>query len=282
MRLRDEYNYIRIENEVDVVPEARSVRETGHTPMEQAPVSELVGYQENGSLDGKLRHVKSAGTSVKSAKMLSLMTVTVAGGAIVGVVALPSSAPTQAELQAEILGLRATSTAIYYELAVGYDDGTYYEGDEITIVLSNDFSGERKEIGYSGAEGVFEGLVPGTDYTMYVMNGDSLLVQKSITTIVLRQEVRFVEWECHCAQDGYFYFEMDYLDEAGTWTGFKAVLQDEYGNVAECEFVNAETQRLDVENCYLRGEVATLTIRASVEEGDELVWTEIYVEQVQI
>ncbi len=280
MRLRNEYNYIRIENEADALPETRRVLETEREPVEQPSTIELAGYQESGSLDEAQIKPKAVSGGLKGAKMLSLMTATVAGGVVVGAVTLPGI--TQQTLQAEILSLHATGTAIYYEISVENKDGSYYEGDDVKIVVSNEFTKRKTTIENGVAKGSFEGLKPNMPYTVSVMKGNSTLVKKSITTLQLTQEVRFVEWDCRCAEDGYFYFEMDYLDETGTWTGFKAVLEDEYGNVAECEFTSAEEQRLDVENSYLRGEIATLTIHASVGEGNSIEWTEIYVEEVNI
>ena len=286
MRHRDEYNYIRIDNEVDGVPETRPVREVDFDPEEQPSVIELSGYQENGDLgedesaEKKPIQLKLDDERGKRLKMISLMTATIAGGVVVGVVALPGF--TQETLHAEILSLHATGTAIYYEISVENKDGSYYEGDDVKIVVFNEFTKHKVTIEYGLAEGVIEGLKPNMPYTVSVMRGNSTLVKKSITTLQLRQEVRFVEWECRCAEDGYFYFEMDYLDEMGTWTGFKAILEDEYGNVAECAFASAEEQRLDVENSYLRGEIATLTIHASVGEGDAVEWTEIYTVEVEI
>ena len=88
----------------------------------------------------------------------------------------------------------------------------------------------------------------GEDVVEFHCHGGETIAQKSVYTRFSEAKLDGFTYECKCAVDGYFYFDLDYVDKRGEWLYFSAMLMDEYGNAAYCEFTDNpdEKQRIDV------------------------------------
>lgn len=77
-----------------------------------------------------------------------------------------------------------------------------------------------------------------------------------------RVESRFdsVTGACHCGEDGYYYFRMNFRDDLGSFDSFEARIEDRYGNSSECTFSDNlhDEQKIFVLN--LQGSEATLIL----------------------
>lgn len=88
-----------------------------------------------------------------------------------------------------------------------------------------------------------------------------------------------VEGECHCGQDGYYYFTLIYKDDYGIFEGFKAYIEDAEGNKFDCLELNDtnahEQHRISVVNAassacklvvtyYIKGEIQPKTVVTNI------------------
>ena len=88
-----------------------------------------------------------------------------------------------------------------------------------------------------------------------------------------------VEGECHCGQDGYYYFTLIYSDDYGIFEGFKAYIEDAQGNKFECLDLNDdnahEQHRISVVDAassacklvvtyYVKGEIQPKTVVTNI------------------
>ncbi len=83
--------------------------------------------------------------------------------------------------------------------------------------------------------------------------------------------LRAVEHECRCAVDGTSHFRLDFIDENGYWSDFRATLTDAFGNLSECDFSDAPTEEhtLAVNDAGMRGNTAVLRIVCTTTETTE-------------
>ncbi|MCR5309593.1 MAG: hypothetical protein K6E21_05750 [Bacilli bacterium] len=88
-----------------------------------------------------------------------------------------------------------------------------------------------------------------------------------------------VKGECHCGEDGYYYFTLIYSDDYGIFEGFQAYIEDASGNKSECldlDDSNAHEQhRISVVNMassacklvvtyYVKGEIQPRTVVTNI------------------
>ena len=236
-------------------------------PLEtnNATISELYDYEEASAapifnqptdLHNAPEHGVDKPRSPKKKNPINLMTSFVATVTVAGTVAVTTL--TGSDLKAKITNLSATDTAVVYRVELE----ELPEGESVTIVIFNDFIRYEQPLENTVGEGIFDGLKPGVKYTLAVKDGGETIAQKSVYTRFSEAKLDGLTYECKCAVDGYFYFDLDYVDKRGEWQDFSATLTDEYGNTAYCEFTDNpdERQQMDVAGANLRGATATLFV----------------------
>lgn len=242
--MKDELNPLETNNET--ISELYDYEEASAAPIFNQP-TDLHNAPEHGA--DKLR-------SPKKKNPINLMTSFVATVTVAGTVAVTTL--TGSDLKAKITNLAATDTAVVYRVELE----ELPEGESVTIVIFNDFIRYEQPLENTVGEGIFDGLKPGVKYTLAVKDGGETIAQKSVYTRFSEAKLDGLTYECKCAVDGYFYFDLDYVDKRGEWQDFSATLTDEYGNTAYCEFTDNpdERQQMDVAGANLRGETATLFV----------------------
>lgn len=82
-----------------------------------------------------------------------------------------------------------------------------------------------------------------------------------------------IEGECHCSEDGYYYFKLNFYDDYGIFSNFQARIEDGQGNVSECTTLNDdnahEQQKILVAN--MKSSKCTLYVTCDVH--DEKTYT---------
>lgn len=183
---------------------------------------------------------KKRGGTASLASLFVAATVVVAAGAVM---------LSQPDVSAEIAA-QATDVAVTYEIEIISEKA-------LEVVLYNDFTRRVFPLEQGANHGVFENLHPDVEYTLAVVGnfgfGERRLSEKKVRTSALPPpppvtEWRGVEHECRCYLDGYFYFRMDFIDENGYYSDFRATLTDVDGNVSVCTFGEDlhDWQRIDV------------------------------------
>lgn len=167
---------------------------------------------------------------------------------------------------AEIVKASASDTTVTYEVSVE-------EGDDLNVVLYNDFTRRENALAYGTNTGEFDDLKPGMSYTIAVVEqsafGERTVTKMSVKTDLLPPPKPVSVWngithECTCSVDGYFHFTMDFEDENGYFTDFEASLTDDFGNISHCEFSEDlhGDQRIDVTlKAGLKGSSATFALK---------------------
>ncbi len=164
----------------------------------------------------------------------------------------------------------------------------------VKAVLYNDFTERTVELNEGEHAGSFESLKPGLKYTLAVVQegafGDKTLIEKVVYTSKVPTYVPKTEWygvshECTCNVDGRFHFTMEFVDELGYYSDFKATLTDAQGNVGICTFTDdlkgEQSIDITVEN-YLVGNTATFVIACTSTEGGVSREIELYRSEVKI
>ncbi len=182
------------------------------------------------------------------------------------------SVGTAEEGSATIKNARATDTTIACEVEA--------TGENLQLVLYNDFIRLAEPIEAGGGAEEFTGLKPSMEYTLAVVGegafGETTLTEMTVSTNALPEpvsEIYGVEHKCTCSVDGYFHFTIDFIDEAGVFSDFSASLTDAYGNVSECAFtenVHADQHICVTVGANLLGKTADLLITCK-RAGEELV-----------
>lgn len=187
-------------------------------------------------------------------------------------------------VNAEFLSLAATDEAVSYTVNV--------EGDKQSeLVLYNDFT--RREVTLSSGEntGEISGLKPNMKYTVAVVYqsavGEMTVVKDSVRTEEKRAAAApvpvsafySVSHECTCNVDGYFHFTLDFIDENGYWSDFKATLEDAYGTVSTCNFTEDlhGEQSIDVVlEARLSGNTARFTLSFKMDSPEHCPNTDLF------
>lgn len=187
----------------------------------------------------------------RQATLTSLAGFLVAATVAVAGTAAFASLPAAAEITAQ-----AMHTSVVYRVEVT-------EGEDLDVVLYNDFVRFSRPLAAGTNSGVFEDLLSDAEYTVAVV-GETAFGEKTVASTKVRTteapdpvtEWRGVDYECLCGYDGYFHFRMDFTDGRGEYSGFEASVTDESGRVSYCVFgadLHAE-QRIDVaDNVQLYG-----------------------------
>lgn len=134
--------------------------------------------------------------------------------------------------------------------------------DDLTIVLSNDFTNRKVSVTDANEKGSFNDLKMDTSYTISVVkkttfSKETLIKEKLKTSKYIERTTKFnsVTYECKCSIDGYFYFSMDLIDENNFFSNYKATLTDSYGNTSSVEFSNPNVeQKIEVYEHGIKGE----------------------------
>lgn len=215
--------------------------------------------------------------SKKSGRITTFLTSATAIAVLGAAVTVPKTSAS-----AEIAEVWATDTQIGY--VVNVEEFT----DSLKLVVYNDFTRRECELSEGENEGSVEGLKPQMKYTIAVVTHGAFGEQSvSEKTVYTQKELppKVTEWrgvthECTCDVDGYFHFTMDFVDELEIWTVFYAVLIDEYGNIAECEFTSDlhGEQLIDVVGGGLMGTNAEFIVMCIENEEEKILYTT----QVQI
>ncbi len=164
---------------------------------------------------------------------------------------------------AEIISAKAGNNSVSYEVEVE-------SGEELNIVLYNDFIRREQSLSQGTNSGEFVDLGPGLSYTLAVMGknafGETTIAETTVKTSLSPDPVtvwRQLTYGCTCGVDGYFHFTMDFIDENGYFSDFEASLTDDYGNVSECVFAEDlhADQKIGVTvGAYLYGKRATFRL----------------------
>ena len=230
--------------------------------LEQIEVKETEIVNEIGGSNTSIKNSK------KKNKIFSLLTTTtttvIVGGALIGVTNLVN-----VNLDAKFLSLKFEDSVIKYELEV--ED--YKKENQLIIYLYNEDETVllRYEVDEIIEEDIISGFVPldiedinqkliENDVVTYYfeLKGDvGLGVERSFDRYRLEingmtsvfNEV--THW-CNCKDDGYYYFKMDFIDDYGLFSDFKAYIIDKGDNKFECELSNNlhEEQKIYVKTAY--------------------------------
>ncbi len=208
--------------------------------------------------------------------------------AAVAVVAVASSGVFAPKGSAEIVDVSVTDTQVAYDVTVE-------QGENLSIVLYNDFTKRQTALEQGENSGVFTGLKPGVSYTLAVVTpaafgSGKTVAERSVKTELLPppepQSVwRGVAHVCTCAVDGYFHFTMDFDDPNGYFTDFSATLTDGEGNVSSCVFTEDLHAEQSIDVCLkagLAGKRATFTLTYRTSDPSSAVNTVVYSTEVTI
>ncbi len=211
-------------------------RESAEAPRERAP-EEMSGGGDNRSAREYVEAQESAGRAVKR-KHTGLPTGLAAVFAVTVAAVAVTSAANAPKGEAAIGSASVTDTTVSYLVEVT-------EGEDLRVVLYNDFTRREAPLLPGSNEGVFSDLQPAMQYTLAVLGegafGETELAARAVRTDALPTAPPalgfYGVWsECTCAIDGCFHFKLDFEDEGGVWTAFSATLTDAYGTVSACDF----------------------------------------------
>ena len=160
----------------------------------------------------------------------------------------------------------------YSEQAYTSKDGIIKGNITLSSELLDSFNTKLAE---KNTDVTFELTLTGDVGLDVIRTFDSYKVQFYHTESVFEK----VEGECHCGEDGYYYFTLIYSDDYGIFEGFKAYIEDAQGNKFECLDLNDnnahEQHRISVVNAassactlvvtyYVKGEIQPRTVVTNI------------------
>lgn len=158
------------------------------------------------------------------------------------------------------------------EYVLSVENADEDEQNTVLVVTPNGNTvGEQLAEGETVA-GSVHGLNAGARYDIVVKSGSDTVTSRSVTTATKRvTQLYSVSSKCQCAVDGTFRLRVDFIDENGFRTEFRATLTDMFGNRSACDFSDAPTEEhaLAVESAGMRGDRATLRIVCTTTAPDE-------------
>ena len=269
---RDEFNKAEAEYNAEPQTSVRDELNAAKTPAEAQEFQDVAEYP----FESK---PKKSSSSRRNSKLLQTLSAFAAIAVVAGAaVALPSD-----DVSASIKETFVTDTSVEYAVFVE-------EGEGLNLVLYNDFTRRSVALKKGENSGLFTNLKEEMDYTLAVVGNFGFGEKKIAKTSVKTLPPLITEWhglthECTCDVDGYFHFNMDFVDENGYWTKFRAWLKDENGNLSYCEFGEDlhGDQKIDVVEAGLVGKTATFTLEcltSNPSAAEEIIV--LYCEQVKI
>lgn len=258
--MRDEYQII---SENKQVQEVAEYCEAKQQPDENALPEEIAQYKETTISDGN----KAAKKKSSASRLMSLLTT--AAVALVAAVTIIAPSVLSDGTEVSFADLATTDEAVYCRISL-----ENRSNNTLKAVLYNDFT--NRETVIEGDELVLseQGLKSNEYYTLAVKSGTKTLCE---TTFRTKREdempvTKFysVSCACNCSNDGTFIFTMDFVDENGYYSDFKATLTDSSGNVSECVFTGDlhGVQSIEVTDSALAGDSATFTITCTSTENN--------------
>lgn len=205
-------------------------------------------------------------TSQISKALTKILTAAVATIAAV-VVILPIVTDDSTEVN--FAEMSVTDTAVSYNIVL-----ENWSGKEYDLVLYNDFTERTEKLASENFSGEQDGLKPNMTYTLAVKSGIKTLAETTVKTMRSEDmpvtQFNSVSRACACSVDGTFHFTMNFIDENGWWTDFKATLTDFSGNVSECVFTEDlhGLQTIEVTDSPLLGTSATFRITCTSYENN--------------
>jgi len=219
------------------------------------------------------------GTEVKTEKkktnlsFMSMGTVAVISSALIGITSLINVAMT-----ASFTEVKNEDSKIQYSVETeNFTDeeslSIYLleDGKQIQIIELKDedkdgiIQGEIPLDGASVAEKVSKSGTGKLSYRLTLKGVVGLEVEREFDSYLVEiqnvnSKFNKVEGECFCSRDGTYHFTMDFEDDMGIFTDFKAEIKDTFGNASQCIFTDNlhELQKINV--CDLKGSTATLII----------------------
>ena len=160
----------------------------------------------------------------------------------------------------------------YSEQAYTSEDGIIKGSIELSTEMLDSFNTKLAE---KNTDVTFELTLTGEVGLDVIRKLDSYKVQFYHAESVFEK----VEGECHCGQDGYYYFTLIYSDDYGIFEGFKAYIEDAQGNKFECLDLNDdnahEQHRISVVDAassacklvvtyYVKGEIQPKTVVTNI------------------
>lgn len=160
----------------------------------------------------------------------------------------------------------------YSEQAYTSEDGTVKGSIELTKEMLDSFNTKLAE---KNTDVTFQLTLTGDVGLDVTRKLDSYKVQFYHAESVFER----VEGECHCGEDGYYYFTLIYSDDYGIFEGFKAYIEDAQGNKFECLDLNDdnahEQHRISVVDAassacklvvtyYIKGEIQPKTVVTNI------------------
>ena len=160
----------------------------------------------------------------------------------------------------------------YSEQAYTSEDGVIKGSIELSKEMLDSFNTKLAE---KNTDVTFELTLTGEVGLDVVRTFDSYKVQFYHAESVFEK----VEGECHCGEDGYYYFTLIYSDDYGIFEGFKAYIEDAEGNKFDCLDLNDtnahEQHRISVVNAassacklvvtyYIKGEIQPKTVVTNI------------------
>lgn len=257
--MRDEYQPIPENKQVQEVAEYCEAKQQ---PDENSRPKEVAQYKET-TISGAKKTAKKSSVS----KLTSFFTTAMV--AMVAAVTVIAPGILSDDTVVNFSGLETTDSAVYCQISLeNRSDST------LKAVLYNDFTNRETVIEGDELALSEQNLKSGEYYTLAVVSGTTTL---SKTTFRTKREdelpvTKFnsVSCACNCSKDGTFIFTMDFVDENGYYSNFKASLTDVEGNVSECVFTSDlhALQLIEVTDSALAGESATFTITCTSTENN--------------
>ncbi len=209
---------------------------------------------------------------------------TAAAAAVAAVTILPAVMGPAIDVRFEYLN--ATDTVIEYVLSI---ENAEDEQVSILVMTPNGNTVNEQIAEEDIVTGTVTGLNAGARYEIVVKSDGTTLTSRGVTMATKRTTaLRGIETECRCAVDGTFHFTLDFIDENGYWSDFKATLTDDFGNTSSCDFSDAprEEHSLAVEDAGMHGNHAVLrvtcTTTAPDEEGDRTPREFVLVDDLEV
>lgn len=116
------------------------------------------------------------------AKLLTTIATVVSAG-MVGIVGLNIINPPTATVSAEIQEVYTTDSDVYYFITLD----NYNEGDDVYVILYNDFTNRTQKAESSEFDGGFEDLQTNMYYNLEVKQGDITIASKRVRTVYERE-----------------------------------------------------------------------------------------------
>lgn len=256
--MKDEFNKQVSENfrqppELVEFPEAVSYKEA-------APVPEEIKAYSDGPLSDDAAKAKTKKKSSKKSNIFTKISAIVAATAAVGIIA-PTTIYASDDVTVDFTEVAVTDTAVTYDVNL-----ENWSGDTYEIVLYNDFTQRSGTITSETYRLEEDNLKPGMTYTIAVKSGYTTIDSVSFRTKTEDElpvtALNEVKAECACTLDGTFQFTIDFVDENGWLSDFKATLTDSKGTVSECTFTSDPhgLQTIEVTSANLVGPDVTLRI----------------------